>query len=97
MIWQAGIGLIGQVIGLFGERGKAKQQALTAVAQNFQRTWVDELIVLYWFFPSVLAYLGYTESLDTQIEMLSSSGPLMEIQIGISAAVFGLNKLSGKR
>ena len=97
MIWQAGIGLIGQVIGLFGQAGKAKQEALKATAQNFQRTWVDELIVLYWFFPSVLAYLGRPESLQTQVDMLNASGPLMEIQIGISAAVFGLNKLSGKR
>lgn len=97
MIWQAGIGLLGQVIGLFGERGKAKQEALREVAQNFQRTWVDELIVIYWFAPSVASYFGAGQALANQIAMLDASGPLMEIQIGISAAVFGLNKLSGKR
>lgn len=94
MIWKAGIGLLGQVIGLFGEAGKAKQEALREVAANFQRTWVDEIVVLYWFAPTVLSWFGILKPLYS----LETMAPeLMQIQLGITAAIFGLNKLGGRR
>ena len=94
MIWQGAIGLLGQVIGLFGERGKAKQEALKTVAANMQRTWVDAIIVLYWFAPTVLSWVGILKPLYS----LETMDPqLMQVQLGISAAVFGLNKLAGRK
>ena len=94
MIWQGAIGLLGQVIGLFGQAGKAKQEALKTVAAGFQRTWVDEIIVLYWFAPTVLSWFGILKPLYS----LETMDPqLMQVQLGISAAVFGLNKLAGRK
>lgn len=91
------IGLAGQIVGLFGKRGAAKQEALKAVASNMQRTYVDELIVLYWFLPTVLAIAGFPDTLERQQAMIADGSLLFEVQLGISAAVFGLNKIAGKR
>ena len=91
------LGLAGQIIGLFGQRGQAQQEQLKAVSDRLQRTWVDELIVLYWFWPSVAAQLGWAEPLAVQIQQIKDSPELFAIQLGITGAVFGLNKIAGKR
>lgn len=96
MIANGILNIIGQVVGIFGQTGKAKQEALKQVAANMQRTWTDEIIVAYWFAPSVLALFGYPDALTTMQGFAQSGDLLFEMQVGISAAVFGLGKLAGK-
>jgi len=97
MIAQGVIGLFGQLLGIFGAQGKAKQQALSQVAANMQRTWVDEIVCLYWFLPTILAVFGWPEGLERQQAMIGDGSYLFQTQVGITAAVFGLGKIAGKR
>ena len=47
-------GLAGQILGLFGQKGRANQEALKARVANMKRSLTDEFLVVYWFGPSVL-------------------------------------------
>jgi hypothetical protein len=94
MIVKGGLALLGQLIGIFGEQGKAKAKALETLAANMARTWVDEIIALYWFGPSLLDYMGITGPLIRQMAMIGDGSMLFQTQVGITAAVFGLGKLA---
>ena len=97
MFAQALVGILGQVVGIFGAKGKAKQDALSHVASNMHRTWTDEVLALYWFGPSMASFFGYDHALIQQQLMIGDNSFLFQAQLGISAAVFGLSKLVGKR
>jgi|TARA_R110002096_G_scaffold5079_4_gene23644 hypothetical protein len=98
MIATGVINLAGQIIGLFGQKGAAAQAQIKATAANMQRTYTDEVIVLYWFGPSIVSLFGLAEPMQQQLLMINAdTGLLFEVQIGITAAVFGLGKLAGKK
>jgi hypothetical protein len=97
MFATAAVGLLGQIIGIFGEKGKAKQEALATFSANMQRSLVDEFLIVYWFLPSFLDWFGYGQPLASQIAMIDADGFLFEAQITISASVFGLGKLVGRK
>ena len=98
MIVSGVLNLFGQLIGVFGQKGKAKQEQITATAANMQRTWTDEIIVLYWFGPTLLALFGFSEPMDRQLLMITAENSLLfEVQVGITAAVFGLSKIAGRK
>ncbi len=88
-------GLAGQLIGLFGAKGAAKQRAIATRIDNMKRTWVDEILVLYWFAPSVVAWFNADQS-AAMIAAMTSDEQFLAVQVGITAAVFGLNKLAGR-
>ena len=96
MIVSGAIGLAGQIIGLFGDRGKEKQALLKERAQNMQRTWVDEFLAVYWFSPNIVGFFSEARA-QVMIDTMTRSTDVLAIQIGITAAVFGLNKLAGKK
>jgi hypothetical protein len=97
MIASAVVGLVGQVIGIFGKKGEARQEALKNVASNMHRTWTDEFITLYWFGPTMAAFFGYSHALVQQQAMIADNSFLFQAQLGITAAVFGLSKIVGKK
>ena len=89
-------GLAGQVIGLFGAKGKAQQQNIQTRMALMQRTWVDELLVVFWFAPSIVSWVS-PEKADAMITSMMGNSELTLMQGAITAAVFGLGKVSGKR
>jgi len=88
-------GLAGQIIGVIGKGGKARQDILKARVDSMKRTWVDEMLFLYWFSPSIVAWWD-TEKSTAMIDAMSSNKEFFAIQVAITCAVFGLNKLNGK-
>jgi hypothetical protein len=90
------VGVIGQVIGLFGERGKAQQEALKARVEAMQRSGTDEIITAVWFSPAVVAWFS-PERAEAWIERIFNTSPeYTALLIGITAAVFGLGKINGR-
>jgi len=90
-----GAGLVGQVIGLVGDKGKAAQADLVARAENMKRSWTDEVLVIYWFSPSVIAWFDKEKSLEVQ-QTMTADPELFALQVAITAAVFGLGKINGR-
>lgn len=93
MLVKAGIGLVGQIVGLFGERGKASQEALRARQEAMGRTWTDEFITLVWFSPLVVAWFNPDAATQWINAVLGQNPEYVAIVAGITAAVFGLGKL----
>ena len=87
------LNLFGQVIGIFGARGKANQEALKAVAENMPRSWTDEVIVVVWFSPLLVAWFNEQAAMNW-ITAVFANGEYSALLIGITAAVFGLGKLN---
>ena len=52
--------VLGQIIGLFGERGKAAQNEVNARLANMERSWTDEFIVVVLFSPLVVGWMTLT-------------------------------------
>ena len=89
-------GLVGQVIGLFGEKGKAQQEALKERVSNMQRSLTDEFIAAIWFSPVVMAWFDPARA-DAWIAAVFSNQEYSALLIAITAAVFGLGKINGKK
>jgi len=90
------LNLFGQVIGLFGQAGKAKQAALATIAENMPRSWTDEFIVIVWFSAPMVAWFD-AEAAQNWIAAVSGNGDYFALLTGITAAVFGLGKINGRR
>ena len=95
MIFNVLGGLAGQIIGLFGAAGQQKREALNARIQNMQRSWTDEILVLYWFSPSFVAWVN-PDKATTMIQAMTADKEFFAVQAAITAAVFGLGKLNGR-
>ena len=95
MIVAAGMSLIGQVIGLFGKKGEAAQAQLKTRIESMDRTWTDEILVVVWFTPVVVAWFDAERSQEW-IAGVFSNPEYSALLIGITAAVFGLGKLGRK-
>ena len=97
MLVQAGLGLLNQVIGLFGDKGKAAQAENTKRIENMQRSWTDEFLVVTWFSPVWMSWFSpdraaaYVETLNNMPEWYIS---LLYL---ITGAVFGLGKINGRK
>ncbi len=89
-------GLAGQVIGLFGQKGKASQENIKARMDNMKRSWTDEFIAVYWFSPSIMAWFN-PEKAELMITVMMSNTEMVAIQVAITAAVFGLGKVKGRK
>ena len=88
--------ILGQVIGLFGDKGKATQESLKARVENMQRSWTDEFITAFWFLPMLVGWFN-PEAAATWIRMVFSTSPEYSgLLIGITVAVFGLGKINGR-
>jgi len=88
--------LLGQVIGLFGERGKAKQASLDARVANLARSWTDEFITVVWFSPLIVAWFSPERS-DAWIASITGQVEYFGMLSAITAAVFGLGKINGRK
>ena len=95
MIVEAGINLVGQVIGLFGAKGKATQEDIKARVANMERSWTDEFIAVYWFGPDFIGWFDPAWALQIKAGQVAEP-EVLAIQVAITAAVFGLGKLNGK-
>jgi hypothetical protein len=96
MIVSGVAGLIGQVIGLFGARGKATQEQLKARVESMGRSWTDEFIAVVWFSPLVAAWFS-PERANEWIAAVTSNVEYFAMVGAITAAVFGLGKLNGRQ
>jgi len=96
MIVSGVLGLLNGVLGIFGKRSEAVVARNQSRIDNMQRTWVDEILVFYWFSPSVIAWFDVEKSVEMQNAMTSNQ-EFFGIQVAITLAVFGINKLKGKR
>ncbi len=96
MIVNAAAGLIGQVIGLFGSKGRATQEQLKARVESMGRSWTDEFITIVWFSPLVAAWVS-PEAAAAWIEAVTSDVEYFAMVGAITAAVFGLGKLNGRK
>ena len=93
MLVKAGISLAGQIIGLFGARGKATQEALKARQESMQRTWTDEFITVVWFSPLLVAWVEPDRATAWIDAVLGQNPEYVAIVASITAAVFGLGKI----
>ena len=88
-----GMGLAGNVIGIFSENGKAKAAETASRIESMGRSWTDEFIVIVFFSPIIVNWFAperataWFASLDTAPEWYTA------LVIGITAAVFGLGKI----
>ena len=93
LLAKLGIGLAGEVIGIFSEGGKAKAAETATRIQNMGRSWTDEFIVLVFFTPIIIGWF----SPDSVYAYFQTLGSMPEwytaLVIGITAAVFGLGKI----
>lgn len=89
-------GLAAEVIGIFGQRGKEKREEIKTRIENMQRSWTDEILVVYWFAPSVLAWFN-PEHAAKMISSMTADEQFFGIQVAITVAVFGLGKLNGRK
>jgi len=96
MLVTAGMSLLGQVIGLFGEKGKAAKADVQARVSAMSRSWTDEFLVVVWFSPIAVMWLS-PEKANAYIANLTA---MPEWYVGIlyliTGAVFGLGKLHRK-
>jgi len=88
--------LIGQVIGLFGQKGQASKEALQARMGAMERSWTDEILVVYWFSPGIASWIDPVYA-TTMIAAMFSNTELVALQGAITAAVFGLGKVNGRK
>ena len=89
-------GVLGQVIGLFGAKGKAAQEQLKARVSMMERSWTDEFIAVVWFSPVIVAWFSPAKS-EAWITALTVNQDYFGLLVGITAAVFGLGKLNGRK
>jgi hypothetical protein len=89
-------GLLGQIIGLFGQRGQAAKENLQARISNAQRSWTDEVIALVWFSPLLVAWFSKPKA-QAWIETVTADSEYYGMLVAITAAVFGLGKLNGRK
>ena len=88
--------LLGQVVGLFGQKGKAAQDALAARVSNMERSWTDEFITAVWFSPLLVSWVN-PEKANEWIATVFANKEYSALLMGITAAVFGLGKLNGRK
>jgi len=88
--------LAGQVIGLMGKKGAAKQAEIAERMQQMERSWTDEVLVVYWFSPSMIGWISPAKA-DAIITVMFSNPEMVTIQAAITAAVFGLGKVNGRK
>lgn len=90
-------GLAGQLIGLFGERGKKAQEILSARVSQMERSWTDEFIVVTWFSPVWVAWFSEQRAIGWINLVQNLPGEYWVMLQGITLAVFGLGKLNGRK
>ena len=90
-------GLVGQVIGLFGAKGKARQQAISNRISAMERSLTDEFIAVVWFSPMVVCWFS-PERATAWIDAVTKNNPeYFAMLAAITAAVFGLGKINGRK
>jgi hypothetical protein len=96
MLANVAVGLVGQVIGLFGQKGKANQEALKARVEGMKRSGTDEIIAAVWFSPLVVMWFDAPRASVWIDTAFNTSPEYSALLIGITAAVFGLGKINGR-
>lgn len=89
-------GLAGQIIGLFGERGRANQAVIKERLAQMERSYTDEVIIAYWFGPTIVSIFGWAAPLINQKGMITENTEIFAVQTALTAAVFGLGKMNGR-
>jgi hypothetical protein len=88
---------LGGVIGLFGDWGKGKQEAVNARISGMERSWTDEVIVVTIFSP---LWVGWFSEAKAQAWLAMVDGMpewYTAMLFAVISAVFGLGKLNGRR
>jgi len=89
-------GLLGQVIGLFGAKGKATQENIKTRVSAMERSWTDEFIAAVWFSPLLVAWFNPVLS-DAWIASVTKNTEYFGMIVLITGAVFGLGKMNGRK
>ena len=98
MLVNAGLGILSQVISLFGERGKKGQEMLKAAQENMQRTWTDEIIVVIFIvIPALVAWKDPVALAEWIKTMFETSELYAGMVLGIVGSVFALGKIKGRK
>jgi len=90
------VNLVGQVIGIFGAKGKAAQENLATRVNAMERSWTDEFITLVWFSPVLVSWFN-PERANAWIVTVTGNTEYFGMLAGITAAVFGLGKINGRK
>ena len=89
--------LIGSIVGLVGDWGKGKQEALMTRLNAMQRSWTDEFITVVYFSPLMVAWFAPERSEQWVAMVQSLPAEYNAVLAGITAAVFGLGKINGRK
>jgi len=89
-------GLLGQVIGLFGAKGKAQQEQMASRISALGRSWTDEFIAVVWFSPLIVSWIS-PDRAQAWIDTITSQDEYFSMLVGITLAVFGIGKLNGRK
>jgi len=93
MIVSAGMSILSQVIGLFGEKGKAAKADVQARVAAMGRSWTDEFLVVIWFSPIVMLWISPERATSYITNLTAMPEWYVGIIYLITGAVFGLGKL----
>jgi hypothetical protein len=89
--------LLGSVIGLVGDWGKGKQEAINARISSMERSWTDEVIVVTIFSPLWVGWFS-EERAVAWLNMVDGMPDWYTAMLfGVISAVFGLGKLNGRK
>lgn len=92
MIINGALGLVGQVIGLFGAKGQRTQEQMKARLDAMGRSWTDEFIAVVWFSPLIVAWVS-PERAQSWIDTITSQNDYFAMLVAITLAVFGIGKI----
>ena len=89
-------GLANGALGVFGKHSAGVRDRNAARIANLERTWVDEILVGYWFSPTIIGWFNATQGAVMQ-DLMTRDTQLYAMQVTITLAVFGVNKVHKAR
>ena len=93
MLVTAASALLGQVLSLFGAKGKATAADVKARVDNMGRSWTDEFLVVVWFSPIAVMWFSPEKASEYIANLTNMPEWYVGILYLITGAVFGLGKL----
>ncbi len=89
--------LLGQGLGLLGNRGKAAQERMNVRVSAMERSWTDEFLVVVWFYDRILAVFDPAAAEAYLYAVSQAPVDHIAMQVAITGAVFGLGKVKGRK
>ena len=96
MIVSGVLTLLSSALGIFGQKGKAAQERITTRISAMERSWTDEVIAAVWFSPLIVSWFS-PDRATSWIQTVTQDAEYYGMLVGITAAVFGLGKMNGRK